>query len=75
MNWDEVERDWTQLKGRVKQRWSKLGEEQLTAIGGKRKALAARIQETYHLTREETEAQLADWQAGLRSRIPAASGR
>ncbi len=65
MNWDEIERNWTQLKGRVKQRWTKLGEEQLTAIAGKRKPLVARIQETYHLSREETEAQLDDWQARL----------
>ena len=68
MNWDEIQRDWTHLKGRVKQRWSKLGEEQLTAIGGRRAALAARIKETYHLTREETEAQLDDWQASLEAR-------
>ena len=66
MNWDEIQRDWTHLKGRVKQRWSKLGEEQLTAIAGKRAALLARIQETYHLTREETEAQLAEWQAQVK---------
>lgn len=65
MGWDEVQRNWTQLKGRVKQRWAKLSEEQLTAIAGRRVHLVSRIQETYHLTREETERQLADWQTRL----------
>ncbi len=65
MTWDEVQLNWTQLKGRVKHRWTKLSEEQLTAIAGRRVHLASRIQETYKLTREEAERQLADWQARL----------
>jgi uncharacterized protein YjbJ (UPF0337 family) len=65
LNWDDVQRNWPQLKGRVKQRWTKLSEEQLTAIAGRRVHLVSRIQETYKLTREETERKLADWQARL----------
>ena len=70
MNWTEIERDWAQLKGLAKQRWSKLGEEQLGAIGGRRKSLAARIRETYNLSPEETEKQLTDWQGSLKAREP-----
>jgi uncharacterized protein YjbJ (UPF0337 family) len=65
MTWDQIERDWAQLKGQAKQRWAKLSEEQLTAIRGRRVHLVSRIQETYHLTREETERQLAAWQTRL----------
>ena len=68
MNWHDVERDWAQLKGSAKQRWSKLGEEQLTAIAGRRVHLISRIQETYRLTREETETQITEWQARLKSK-------
>ena len=70
MTWADIERDWAQLKGLAKQRWTKLGEEQLGAIGGRRKSLAARVRETYNLSQEETERQLADWQSGLKSREP-----
>lgn len=66
MNWDQIERDWIQLRGRAKQRWSKLSEQQLTAIAGNRTHLLSRIRETYQLTGEETEAQLVDWQARLK---------
>jgi uncharacterized protein YjbJ (UPF0337 family) len=68
MDWNQIERDWVQLKGRVKQRWTKLSEEQLTAIAGRRVHLVSRIQETYQLSRQETEGQLAEWQARLQTK-------
>lgn len=65
MNWNLVERDWSKLKGRAKQRWNKLSEQQLTSIAGNRTHLLARIRETYQLSAAESETQLSDWQASL----------
>jgi uncharacterized protein YjbJ (UPF0337 family) len=62
MNWDQIALDWAQRKASAKQRWTKLSEEQLSAIAGRRVYLAARIQETYQLSREEAESQIAAWQ-------------
>ena len=53
----------------MKQRWTKLGEEQLTAIAGNRTHLLSRIRETYQLSRE-TEAQLSEWQQRLQPKEP-----
>ena len=36
MNWDRIEGNWKQLKGRVRERWGKLTDQDLTAIEGKR---------------------------------------
>ena len=63
MNWDRIEKNWQRFKVDAKHRWDKLSEQQLDAIAGRRTVLAGRIQETYGMTREDTERQLADWQA------------
>ncbi|WP_313951128.1 CsbD family protein [Accumulibacter sp.] len=58
MNWDIVEGNWEQFKGKVKGQWRSLTEEHLVVIAGKRVELAGIIQETYGTTREEAEAQI-----------------
>jgi uncharacterized protein YjbJ (UPF0337 family) len=65
MIWDRIEADWERFKHAAKRRWERLGEQQLHAIRGRRHLLAARITDAYGQTREETERQIADWQARL----------
>lgn len=63
MNWDQIEGNWRQFRGSVKAQWGKLTDDQLDVIAGKREQLLGKIQETYGLTREASEVQLAAWQA------------
>jgi len=58
MNWDRIEGNWKQLKGRVRERWGKLTDSDLTAIEGKREQLVGKIQERYGIAKEEAEKQL-----------------
>ena len=58
MNWDRVEGNWKQFKGTVKQQWGKLTDDQLDVIGGKRDQLAGKIQETYGISKDETDKQI-----------------
>ena len=62
MNWDRIEGNWNQFKGTVKRQWGKLTDDQLDVIAGKRDQLFGKIQETYGISREETEKQLSAWQ-------------
>jgi uncharacterized protein YjbJ (UPF0337 family) len=62
MNWDRIEGNWKQLKGNVKQQWGKLTDDQLDVIAGRRDSLAGKIQETYGVSKDEAEKQLAAWQ-------------
>ncbi len=39
MNWDEVKGDWKQLSGKVKSKWGKLTDDDMTQIGGKKDEL------------------------------------
>ena len=61
MNWGQVEARWKQLMGSAKENWSKLSDDDLQEISGKREQLAVKIEETYGITRREAEKQVWDW--------------
>ena len=67
MNWDRMEGNWKQVKGSVKARWGKLTDDQLNVIAGKRDSLVGKIQETYGISKDETEKQLVDWQKRMKN--------
>lgn len=58
MNWDRIEGNWKQLKGRVMEQWGKLTDDDFDVIAGKRDQLVGKIQETYGITKEEAETQV-----------------
>jgi uncharacterized protein YjbJ (UPF0337 family) len=64
-NWDRISGNWTQWKGRVRERWGKLTDDQLDVVSGRREQLSGRIQEAYGLSKEETERQLLNWERNL----------
>ena len=47
MNWDQITGDWKQFKGKVKEKWGKLTDDELTTVAGKRDQLAGLLQERY----------------------------
>ena len=71
MNWDKIEGNWEQFKGNVRTKWGKLTDDQIDVIAGKRETLAGKIQESYGITREETEKQLEAWQKDLKEAVAA----
>ncbi|MBP0599929.1 CsbD family protein [Herbaspirillum sp. LeCh32-8] len=62
MNWDIVEGNWKQFKGKAKEQWGKLTDDDLDVIAGKRDQLAGRIQETYGVNKDEAEKQIRDFE-------------
>jgi len=62
MNWDRVEGNWKQFKGKVKEQWGKLTDDHLDNIAGKRDQLVGRIQEGYGIGKDEAETQVKDWE-------------
>jgi uncharacterized protein YjbJ (UPF0337 family) len=55
MNWNQVEGKWEQVKGRIKQRWAKLTDDDLGQLRGRREELIGKIRERYGDTEEATE--------------------
>jgi uncharacterized protein YjbJ (UPF0337 family) len=58
MKWEQIEGDWKMYKPQMITQWSKLTDEHLNAIGGKRDKLATKIQEAYVISKEEAEKQI-----------------
>ncbi len=63
MNKDRMEGNWKQLKGKVREQWGKLTDDEIDQIAGKRDQLVGRIQESYGIGRDEAERQVSDWEA------------
>ena len=62
MNWDIVEGNWKQFKGKAKEQWGKLTDDDLDVIAGKRDQLAGRVQEAYGVSKDEAEKQIRDFE-------------
>jgi len=61
MNWDRIEGNWTQFKGKVQQQWGNLTNDDMDVVEGKRTELSGRIQERYGVAKDEAEKQIDDW--------------
>jgi uncharacterized protein YjbJ (UPF0337 family) len=55
MNWDRVEGNWKQYKGKLQERWGKLTNDDLDRIRGKREQLEGQLQAAYGLEKEQVQ--------------------
>jgi uncharacterized protein YjbJ (UPF0337 family) len=58
---DILEGKWKQLRGKVKQQWGKLTDDDLDVIDGKQEELVGLLQERYGYEKEKAEAEFARW--------------
>jgi uncharacterized protein YjbJ (UPF0337 family) len=58
MNRDWLEGNWKQARGKVRERWGKLTDDELDVIAGRRDQLVGRIQELYGNARDQVERDL-----------------
>jgi uncharacterized protein YjbJ (UPF0337 family) len=61
MDWNRVQGSWKQLEGKVKAKWGKLTDDDLTAINGRREELEGKIQERYGVAKDQARKQIDDW--------------
>lgn len=62
MNQDTVSGNWKQFKGKVKETWGKLTDDDLDVINGRREQMVGKMQERYGVAKEEAEKQVKDWE-------------
>jgi uncharacterized protein YjbJ (UPF0337 family) len=58
MNWDQIKGDWQQLSAKLKEKWSKLTDDELKAIAGNRERVLSALQQRYGLNKERAEIEL-----------------
>jgi uncharacterized protein YjbJ (UPF0337 family) len=61
MDWNRVEGNWKQFKGKVKEKWGDLTDDDLDKIGGRRDQLEGKIQERYGIAKDQARKDVDDW--------------
>jgi uncharacterized protein YjbJ (UPF0337 family) len=61
MDWNRVEGDWKRMKGKVKEQWGLLTDDDLTAIGGRKDQLEGKIQERYGYGKDQVRKEIDSW--------------
>jgi uncharacterized protein YjbJ (UPF0337 family) len=67
MNTDILAGDWKQMKGKVREQWGKLTDDDLDVAEGRREQLVGKIQEHYGVAKDEAEKQLREFEARYKS--------
>ncbi len=62
MDKDRVQGSWNQIKGKIKEQWGKLTDDDLDVIGGKREQLQGRIQERHGVARDQADKEIKDFE-------------
>jgi uncharacterized protein YjbJ (UPF0337 family) len=63
MNKDQMAGNWKQLKGKVKEKWGKLTDDEIDQFEGNSDQLAGTLQKRYGLAREEAERQAHEFRS------------
>lgn len=61
MNWERFKGDWDVARGKLREQWGRLTDDDLDRIEGRREQLLGRIQERYGMAREEAERAVDSW--------------
>jgi uncharacterized protein YjbJ (UPF0337 family) len=61
MDWNRIEGNWKQFAGKVKTKWGKLTDDDLTMVNGSREQLEGKIQQRYGQARDQIRKDVDDW--------------
>jgi uncharacterized protein YjbJ (UPF0337 family) len=67
MNWDQIKGDWHQLSRRLKEKWKKLTDDDLSAIAGRRDQLEGVLETRYGYDKQQAGIELDKFTTGLTS--------
>ena len=61
MDWNRAEGNWKQVKGKEKEQWGKLTDDDLDVINGKQDQLEGRLQQRYGYAKDQATKEVNDW--------------
>jgi uncharacterized protein YjbJ (UPF0337 family) len=61
MTWDQVQSDWMQLKGKLRENWAMLTDDDVMRIDGRHGELIGRLQARYGFAKAEAEREIEAW--------------
>jgi uncharacterized protein YjbJ (UPF0337 family) len=66
MNQDIIKGKWQQLRGKLKEKWNKLTDDDVDMAEGHREYLVGKLQERYGIAKEKAEVQVKEFERALR---------
>lgn len=69
MNTNTIEKNWSEIRTKIKAQWSKMSDEQIDGVKSDLSLLPARIQTAHSLGKEEAERQFGDFKKSVQSLI------
>ena len=64
MNWDQIEGNWKEWKGKAQSKWGELTDDELDQAAGKREELEGLLQQKYGKTKEQARDEVDAFMAG-----------
>ncbi|MBB3311821.1 uncharacterized protein YjbJ (UPF0337 family) [Rhizobium sp. BK196] len=61
MDWNRVEGNWKQMKGKVREQWGRLTDDDLDQINGRREQLEGKLQERYGYEKDRIRRDIDTW--------------
>lgn len=65
MDWNRIEGNWKQIKGKAKVQWGRLTDDEVDEVEGNYDQLIGKVQERYGIERDEARRQVDDWHKKL----------
>lgn len=61
MNHDTIQGRWKLIKGKAREQWGKLTDDDITQINGNREQLEGKLQAQYGYTKDQVKKNVDDW--------------
>lgn len=76
MNTNKTQMEWTEIRGLIKQKWSKLAEADIEGLKGNMSLISDKLQKLYGYTKDKAEQEYTDFKKTLEPAVaPAEAAR
>ena len=65
MNSDTAQGNWSEIKGKIKQKWGKLTDDEVESFKGNMDSISGKIQKAYGYAKEKAESEFNDFKQTL----------
>jgi uncharacterized protein YjbJ (UPF0337 family) len=65
MNQDIIKGKWSQLSGKLKEKWGKLTDDDVSQLDGHREYLVGKLQERYGIAKDKADMQVEEFERSL----------
>jgi uncharacterized protein YjbJ (UPF0337 family) len=65
MNQDIIKGKWSQLSGKLKEKWGKLTDDDVNQLDGHREYLVGKLQERYGIAKDKADMQVEEFERSL----------